>query len=295
MQKLTIEFKKQRDFGEILADTFGFIRSEFKPFMSVFFNICGPFLLALLLSIGFYTYLVGDLSGFATFENDSTGFSNPFLVVMSFLAYMLSAVVAYIFSIGTTLFYIRSYIDNEGKASMEEVKNNVYRSFWSLFGLSILKGLTISFALLLCVLPVFYAMVPMAVVFSIYVFEPKKSATDAYGDSFYLVNQDFWLALGTFIVLGVIFYILSLVFSLPAIIYSFVKIGISSSEIDPSDMNSFIDPFYILLNVLSSFVQFLLNLILIIGGAFIYFHLNEKKNFTGTFERIERIGENLEE
>lgn len=294
MQRTYIEFKKQRDFGEILGDTFGFLRNEFKPFISAFFHICGPVLISFLLAIGFYTYLAGDSAVLDPFSDDPFGFANP-LFVVAFFAYIFSGIVAYIFSISTTLFYIKSYIDNNGEPSTREIKTNVYKSFWGFFGLSILKGLTLFFALLLCFLPVLYAMVPMAVVFSIYVFEPRKSATEAYGDSFYLVNQDFWLALGTFIVLGIIFYILSFVFSLPAVIYGFVKIGVTAYELDPSDMSNFIDPFYVFLNVLSTFAQFIMNLILIIGGAVIYFHLNEKKNFTGTYERIGKIGENLDQ
>ena len=295
MKKSYIEFKKQRDFGEILSDTFSFLRNEFKPFMSAFFHICGPFLIAFLLSIGLYTYIAGDVVLLDPFNNSTPTFSNPFLFLMAFLVYVISAIVAYIFSIATTLFFIKSYVDNRGDTSLNEIKSNVYKSFWGFFGLSILKGLTIFFALLLCFLPVLYAMVPMAVVFSIYVFEPRKSATDAYGDSFYLVNQDFWLALGSFIVFAIIFYILTLVFSMPAVIYSFVKMGVTASEFDPSNTSGFVDPFYVLLNVLSTFTQFVLNLTLIIVGAFIYFHLNEKKNFTGTYERIEKIGEKHEQ
>lgn len=293
MEKTYIEFKKQRDFGQILGDSFNFLRAEFKPFMTVFFNICGPFLFALLLSIAFYTYIAGDMAVFDPFNNEPFFFSNPLLFFTAFFFYVLTGVMAYIFTVGTTLFYIRSYIDNKGIASSEEVKMNVYKSFWSLLGISILKGLTVFFAALLCFFPVLYVMVPMAVVFSIYVFQPRKSVTDAYSDSFYLVNSDFWLAFGSFLVLGIIYYIISMVFSLPAIIYSFVKIGISANEIDPSNMDDLVDPFYIFLNVLSSFIQFVLNIVLIIGGALIYFHLNEKKNFTGTYERIDKIGENL--
>jgi len=43
--------------------------------------------------------------------------------------------------------------------------------------------------------------------------------------------------------------------------------------------------------VIGTVAQFLLNLIGIIAGAFIYFNLNEKKNFTGTYERIANLGE----
>ena len=37
-----IEFKKQRELGDILTDTFAFLRSEFKPFFTTFFKIVGP-------------------------------------------------------------------------------------------------------------------------------------------------------------------------------------------------------------------------------------------------------------
>jgi hypothetical protein len=42
-----IEFKKQRELGEILSDTFAFFRNEFKPFFTTFFEIVGPFLSAM--------------------------------------------------------------------------------------------------------------------------------------------------------------------------------------------------------------------------------------------------------
>jgi hypothetical protein len=68
--------------------------------------------------------------------------------------------------------------------------------------------------------------------------------------------------------------------------------GIFSGEIDAEGMmDIFKDPIYILLNVISTLAQFLLNLISIIAGVFIYFNLNEKKNFTGTYERIDSLGE----
>jgi hypothetical protein len=294
MQKTYIEFRKQRDFGELLGDTFNFLRNEFKPFTAIFIHICGPYLVALLLAMGFYTYTIGDMAFFDPLSDEPFLFANPVLFVATFVAYMLAAVAAYIFTIGTTLFYIQSYIDNKGEVSREDIKMNVNKVFWSLFGMSLLKGLTIFIATLMCFLPVLYAMIPMAVVFSIYVFEPRKTVTEAYSDSFYLVNQDFWLSWGAFVVLGIIYYIISVVFSIPAMIYSFVKIGVTASEIDPSDMGSFVDPFYIFLNVLSSLVQFILNIVMITGGALIYFHLNEKKNFTGTYERISQIGQNKE-
>lgn len=286
-----IEFKKQRDFGLILTDTFSFIRNEFRSYMRILFLIAGPAYVFMVLTLAFYTYTAGDLAGL-NFLDSSFGMINPGLFLIAFGAYFFASIVTYVLTVSTTLHYIKSYIDNEGVVNLTEIKSHTYGKFWSFIGLSLLKGITIFFAILLCVLPVFYVMVPMAVVFSIYVFKPRTTVTDAYSESFSLVNVDFWTAFGSFLVFMIIYYVLSMTFSLPTAIYSLVKSGVSSGVVDAESIQDFTDPVYILLNVMSSFVQFFLNIILIIGGAFIYFHLNEKKNFTGTYERISSIGEN---
>ena len=122
-------------------------------------------------------------------------------------------------------------------------------------------------------------------------FEPRRSSSDAFSQSFTLANADFWTAFGSFIVLGIIYYILGMIFSLPSVLYALVSTGIMSGEIDPANLNSFsADPIIILLNVLNTFFQFLLNIILMVAGAVIYFHLHEKTNFTGTYDRISEIG-----
>ena len=44
MKKL-FEFKKQRELGDVLTDAFGFIRAEFKPFITTVAQISGLYLL----------------------------------------------------------------------------------------------------------------------------------------------------------------------------------------------------------------------------------------------------------
>jgi len=291
MNRPYIEFRKQRDFSSILSDTFGFIRNEFKPFMKAIFNIAGPAILVFMLSLTAYNYVAGDMFNFSSFGEPSFNSGNIFVVLIAVLSYLISGVAAYILSVSSALYYIKSYVDNKGETNLTEIKKNVYKSFWSFLGMSFLKGITLIIATMLCFLPVLYAMVPMAVLFSIYVFETRSSATDAYSKSFNLVNVDFWTAFGTFIVLGIIYYLLGLIFSVPTIIYTLLSSGIFSGEIDPADISSFsADPIIIFLNVLNTFFQFLLNIILVVGGAVIYFHLHEKTTFTGTYDRISEIG-----
>ena len=291
MNKTYIEFRKQRDFSAILTDTFGFIRNEFKPFIKTIFNIAGPAIIIFMLSLAAYNYVAGDIFNFTGLDEPSLNSSGLIVTIIAVACYFISAIAAYILTASTVLFYIKSYVDHKGEVDTTEIKTNVYKSFWSFFGLSFLKGVTLIIAMMLCFLPVLYAMVPMAIVFSVYVFEPKRSTSDAFGQSFTLVNSDFWTAFGAFIVLGIIYYLLGLVFSIPSIIYALISTGIFSGEIDPANLNTFsADPVVIVLNVLNTFFQFVLNTIMMVAGAVIYFHLHEKTNFTGTYDRISEIG-----
>lgn len=294
MNRPYIEFKKQRDFGALLSDTFNFIRNEFKPFMKTVLTISAPALILFIIAMSFYTYVAGDIFDFGLYGNSTFNDSNLFLIFSSALLYMVSLVLVLIFISTSTLHYIKSYIENSSQVNFQDVKRNVSQTFWGYTGLGFLKYLSLFFALLFCILPVLYVMVPMFIVFCVYVFEEKRSATDSYSYSFYLVNEDFWITIALILVLGILMYILSIIFSIPAIIYMYAKMGVFSGEIDPSNLGSFNDPFGIFLNVLSTLFQLLLNIVSIVASAFVYFNLNEKRNFTGTFERISNIG-NTEE
>lgn len=291
MKKPYIELRKQSDFSGILTDTFGFIRNEFKPFMKAIFSIAGPALLVYMLSFGLYNYVVGDIFNFSTYGDSSINSGSLLITLIAILFYVVSGITTYVLLASSALFYIKFYIQDKGTPNFEDVKSGVYKSFWSFFGMGLLKGITLGIAIILCFLPALYAMVPMAVVYSIYVFEPRRSATDAYGQSFNLVNIDFWTAFGSFLVLFILYYVLALVFSVPSTIYAMLGTGIFSGEIDPANLDSFTqDPIIIFLSVVQSFFQTMFNLILVVGGAVIYFHLYEKTNFTGTYERISEIG-----
>ena len=286
MNKEYIEFRKQSDFSGILTDTFGFIRNEFKPLMKTIFNVAGPAILIFMLSLAAYNYIAGDIFDFDSFGDLSYNSGSIFATVIAAICYFVSSIAAYILTTSAVLYYIKSYIDHKGETDLADIKRNAYKNFWSFFGLSFLQGLTIIISLMLCVLPFFYAMVPMAVVFSIFVFETKRSTTDAYSQAFTLVNADFWTAFGAIIVIGIIYFVGGNVFTFVASLYTMVGTGIFAGEIDPADLNSFsADPILIILTLINTFFQLLL-----IGGAVIYFHLHEKTSFTGTYDRISEIG-----
>jgi len=289
--KKYIEFKKQRELGDILGDTFTFIRHEFKPFSKAILNIVGPYILMFLIAMGFYLYIVGDIFDFSSFNQLGNEVFSLGLIFVSLAFIIITGILAYVIANSVTLHYIKSYIKNAGNVNIEELKLDVKQTFWSFVGLGIIKWVVLIFAMMLCFLPVFYFMVPMAVIFSIFVFE-KKDVSDSFNYSFTLIKDQYWITLLTIIVIGIVVAVAGYAFGLPASIYSLVKMGVFSGEIDPANMNSIVDPVYIVLNMISYLASFLLNIISIIGSAFIYFNLNEKANFTGTYERIESLGKN---
>ncbi len=288
-----IEFKKQRELGEILTDTFAFIRKEFKPFFSTFFKIVGPFLAVMIVALVAYLYFIGNSFNFLVqTDNGAASFATIFVVG---LAYVLSAVAVYTMSQSTVLHYIKSYNAGKGQTDFDTIKQEVYASFWSFIGLGIIVGLSVGVGFLFCLIPGIYLYVPLVLSFSIMVFD-KIGPSDAYTNSFSLVKDEWWITFATLLVIGIILYIAALAFSVPTVIYQWLKMGIFSGEMDAEnvfEMTS--DPIYILFNVISTVAQFLLNLISIIATALIYFNLNEKKNFTGTLERIENLGKTTED
>ncbi len=285
-----IEFKKQRELGDVLSDTFTFFRNEFKPFFNTFFKIVGPFLVVMIATLVLYLYFAGDSLNLMVFDYDMDAENLVTTAVVGFL-YIVSLVAVYTMSQSTVLHYIKSYANGKGTTDFETIRQEVYDSFWSFIGLGILVGLSFFIGLMFCIIPGIYLYVPLSLSFCILVYN-RMGASDAYSYSFTLVKDEWWMTFVTIFVIGIIVAVTTYVFAIPAAIYQWIKMGVFSGEIDAEGMmDMFKDPIYIVLNVISTLAKFLLNLISIIAGAFIYFNLNEKKNFTGTYERIESLGE----
>jgi len=288
--KKHIQFKKQRDLGDIITDTFAFLREEFKPFLSTVFKVSGIYLILFLLSMAYYLYAVGDIFDFTNTYSSNFSDDIDFVgMISAVLAVSVFGILSYVSAEAAALHYIKLYINNDGKVNPDDVKMNVNNSLMSFVGLGVLKWIVIIVAAMFCILPMFYVIVPMAVAFSIFTFE-ERSATDSFSYSFSFIRDDFWITLATIIVMGIIVTVAGSAFGLPAGIYSMIKTGVFSGEIDPANMNSFSDPIYIVLNLINYFFNFILNLISVVAGAFIYFNINEGKNFTGTLEKIDNLG-----
>lgn len=285
-----IQFRKQRELGEILNDTFAFIREEWRTLFGLIFRLAGP---ALLLVVAAYVYYMqttlGSIGGLG---------ANPYMdspemfgmsLILAVLVLLIAAVVYYSLLYGTVLSYIKSYIINNGNVDVQQVKDQTRKDFWSLTGLNFLNGIIIVFGAILCFFPGIYLGIVLATSFSILMFE-RKAPTDAISASFNLIKGEWWITFATLLVMGILYYLILIIFQIPQYIYFFIQ-GLTMSQEIGSDPTQMFDWVYVALSSIGVIAQYLLQTFLVISTAFVYFNLNEKKNFTGTLEQIDSIGQ----
>ncbi|MEM6542966.1 MAG: hypothetical protein AAF634_17555, partial [Bacteroidota bacterium] len=216
---------------------------------------------------------------------------NPIFMLIAVLGLIISAIAMYGLTQASVLYYIKSYSDTKGAVVYDYVRREAYNKFWNFIGLAFLVGISLFVGIMLCIIPGIYLYPPLMLSFSIMVFM-NKGIGDSFQYGFTLIKDNWWVTFATLLVLGIIIGIIGYVFQIPAVIYLWVKMGVFSGEMDAESMGGVFDPVYIILNVFAYMVQFILQTISLVAAAFIFFHLNEKKNFTGTFERIQNLGKN---
>jgi len=283
MQDQYIQFKKQRELGEIISVTFKFLRENYKTLIKSITQVVAPTFILLIAALAYYTYTVAG-SPLAAME----GKSEEFLISFFILAVTLLLFYASLY--GTVLHYIKSYIENKGTVDEAEVKTGAQDDLGKLFMVFIISAAIVFTGLILFIIPGIYLMVPFSLVAMVLVFN-KMSLGDSISHGFSLVKDHWWTTFFSIVVVWLLVYVIGLVFQLPLIIYTFVKMFAVAQEGSLADPVSYSDWIFILLNVVSSVIQYLLSSIFVIALAFIYFNLNEHKNLTGTYETIDKLGD----
>lgn len=284
MSRDHIQFKQQREMGEIISLSFKFLRENYKAYFRLLVKVAGPAFLLLIAALSYYSYsTLGDPLNSEMFM--SGGFVISFGILALTLLLYFSVVYATVFNL------IKSYIENEGEIKDAEVAAWAKDDLGKMFGLNIISWIFIFAGMMLFLIPGIYVSVPLSIAMAALVFK-QQSISESITEGFKLVKDNWWMSFLTLVFIWIIIYVISLIFQLPLIIYTFVKAFTSVNEGSAADMSEMFDWVYILFSIISSLVQYIFYSIIPIGVAFLYFHLNEKKNFTGTYERIDKLGNN---
>jgi len=286
MNQEYIEFKKQRELGEILSITFKFLRENYKDAGKIFLKLVGP---AFILLIAAVTYYAWSTVGISFISNE--GFNISEFMISAGL--MLLAYLFYVTSMtGTVYHIILSYINNRGEIISSEVTTGMKHDFAKILMVTVISWILVFAGTMLVLIPGIYVAVPVSLATALLVFR-RNSVMDSITDSFQLIKDNWWNTFASLLCIGLIVYLISLVFQLPAIFYFMFKAFVSASE--GSAATSVEDMFgigYIIINIFTSIIQYLVYSITPIGIAFVYFNLNEKQNYTGTYESIQNLGNN---
>lgn len=287
-----VEFKKERDLGAIISDTFKFLRLEWKPFFGAILKTAFLPIIIAIAALVFYMYSFPNVfGGFGTTSingvYETPNFGMLFISVAFMMVFFL---IAYVIMNITALYYIQSYIDNNGRVDFNMIQDRVKDKFWSFTGLFLLIGLLIMISALLCFFPAIYTGTVLALAAPILVFS-RMDVGDTISYAFKFVNGHWWETFGVMIVVTIITSIIGYVFSAPALIYYFIKLGTVISANDPSLIaESFKDPIYLALNGISYIGQFILYAVTLISNVFLYFDINEQKNASGAMDQIDSLG-----
>ncbi len=281
MAEQKIEFRKTRDFGENLNDTFAFIWLNFKPLFKSFFAICAIFMLTQAILEGLYG---PDYSAFWDLiysrKNYRSGFRNHFLDFQYYLVRVLKwlTFVSLQVSLGA---YIKYYVENNGeKPGIEEVWSIFRKYFFKILLLGLPVTIMVVLGLVLCIVPGIYLSVvftPFAIIAMI----ENTSTANTYSRCFDLIQNNFWLSF-------LIYFVVIIIYLISSLLTGFVISGIME----------FINYFttYNLtttIGILTSFFKifsYCFYIIVPVSVALQYYSLAEKKEGTGIIDRINKIG-----
>ncbi|MDT0647338.1 hypothetical protein RM545_11615 [Zunongwangia sp. F260] len=278
-----IRFKKQRELGEILSILFKFLRENYKLLFNVFAKFVSPAFVLLIAAVSYYTYSTIGSPVFAT------GVFSGGEFILSFIL-MLIAVLIYTAALNGAIFHvISSYINNNGDVQVSEVGKGLKEDFGKLLGITLISWVLIVAGTLLFIIPGVYLTVPLTLSAAILVFR-RGNIMDSISDSFQLVKDNWWMTFFSLFVIGMLIYLISFIFQIPLLIYTIIKTFTVMQEGSAADLSGMFDWVYITLSIIASLIQYMLYAIMPLGISLIYFHLNEKQNFTGTFESIENLG-----
>ena len=288
METKDINLQKFRDFGQLISDTFLFIKQEHKRLTKVILTYVGPFVLI--------TAFAGAWMQSGLFRSmDPEQITDPLGFVqdlgIKYLVYIISLMVSSTLLICAIYGYTFLYA-KKGKDGFEpeDVWAIMKEKFFNVLGSFLLMALIFFVGFMLCIAPGVYFITVFILVLSS-IFMEDLGVGDAMQRSMYLVKEDFWFSLGIGFVMAIISGLIGYVFLAPSSIMSFMFM-LNSLKGEVSQTFSMI---YIILYTIGAFFASLVYGLPHITFAMYYFSQVEKKESPNLLGKIEDINKPDEE
>ncbi|MBO9676205.1 MAG: hypothetical protein J7577_22385 [Sphingobacteriaceae bacterium] len=277
-----LEFRKKRDFGQVINDTFAFIRQNFKPLIKVYFTFCGLFVLGSMLTMLLQQYKMVNIINTIGNGANTKGLGFSTLYGVEYFLAILFSLATYASMSVAILSYIAIYVQKGNQTpTTDEVWGFFKYYFFRVFGSSILLIILVSIAFLFCLVPGFWLFPYVAMIFPIMVIE-NGGLNYSFNRSFKIIKDNFWVTFGTLIVVWIIVYACMSMVILPTSLFN--MIGMLTHKTPHMSL-----VLTMITTVLQSLCQ-VFTIIPIITISLIYFSLVEQKENPGLLERISNFG-----
>lgn len=285
-----MELAKPRDFGEIISDTFTFIKQNFKPLLKYFFIFCGLFLIftsasMILIQIKALNFYDNSLDPNAF--DESTVFSRVFSMLGGVLVYAVFMVLQYVALNVTVLCFMTLYRQKQNTLpTTEEMWGYIKYYYLKILGSNVLLYILLIIGFMFCLVPGVYLSPIFALVTPIMIAE-NTSFGYAFNQSFKLIRDNWWSTFGVFVVVYIILYVINLVISLPSTILGAGNFFLHFTK----NSQALSLPIAIITTLLQS-ISFFFQILMSVTVGIVYFSLTEIKEGTGLMERINQFGTN---
>ena len=268
MTEKEIKFRKKREIGDILTDTFEFIRQEYKPV----FKLVAVYVLPFLIMYGFVqVYLQKNVISKVDFTDPDALLANIGPLYLNVFLFALFGLFVQSLLIATYYSYIEVYVKKgKGNFELSEITPHLFSNGLLAIGASVVIFIVVIFGLILCIVPGIYFANTLSLAFIILIFE-KKGLGNALMRSAFLVKSDWWNTFLINIIGLILIWTVSFLMSIPSMITGF-SAGILSQSENPVE---FPDWYWVLIGI-STVVSSLLWIIPYTFLAFQYFNLEER-------------------
>jgi hypothetical protein len=279
MQNEKIEFRKARDFGGIINDTFAFARQNIAMLFKSLLFIVGPLVLMQGIMAGLYGVRSASLLTAKAMQNPFDaifGIEYMLLLVFALLSYTMITII--------TLEFVVLYAERGPEGiTMDVIWKSTKKDFWMMLLTFIGNFFVIIFSMLLLIIPGIYFSIVMSLVPIIRIQE-RTGYFASVRRSMRLISGSWWFTLGLFIILALIVGIMGSVMGIPSMAVNFLSI------LHGADVTG---KFYKTLFIITGIVQQLsafFSAIVLIASGFLYYSLVEKKEGAGLLKKVEEIG-----
>ena len=273
------KLKRTREFGDLITDTFGYVREHYKTLGKSILYFVIPFIAIASIFMGSYFQ-----QSMAISNNPETlaGLGNMVTLLGTVSGMGIFGMLASAAMSAVVYNHMALLSDSAGAAvTVNQIWDRFKKDIWAILGITILTGLLVGLGFLFFVIPGIILYTKFALIPAAYIKE-RTSISDAFSRSWNLTTNFWWFTFGLIIVMGILVSFMSYFLTVPIMIVSMFT-GIAGGDVES------VSSIFTLVYSIAGILSYIFYSLVFISLGLHYFNLVERKEGTSMKERIDQI------